>query len=245
LTDRACRFAILRGPARETARRMRSSSFASLIATLALAGSGIAAAEPSLQAHADRESAYAIGFRVGGYGFHSADASQTSDWNNCRMNGIGVFADRALPGPLFLEAGLDTYFSAGQAPSSDLPIDRQNVLVSVAAGARVHVTSWLAGYVQLGTGAELARVSVPYGGSTIATDKVLPDAFLGFGGDVRLGRHTVVGATMRMHVMRNFDYDPSRLQMSNPWVAEPSPSDVFSTSPALAAQAQFYLRRDL
>jgi hypothetical protein len=45
--------------------------------------------------------------------------------------------------------------------------------------------------------------------------------------------------------MGNFDYDPARLQMSNQWVAAPSSSDVFSASPDLAAQAQFYVRREL
>ena len=224
------------------------SLFASLIASLAVtaAWTTVAAAEPSLQTTVDRPATYAIGFRVGGYGFRRAgDPSQTSDWNECRMNGLGIFADRELGGPFFVEGGLDTYFSAGQAQASDLPIDRENVLVSAAAGARMHFTSWLAGYAQLGAGAELARVSVPYGGSTIAANKVLPDAFLGIGADLRLGKHTFIGATMRTHVMGNFDYDPARLKMSNAWVAEPSPSDVFAASPALAAQAQFYLRRDL
>ncbi|HEY1553869.1 MAG TPA: hypothetical protein VGF94_03490 [Kofleriaceae bacterium] len=189
---------------------------------------------------------YAVGVRIGGYGFRrNNDMNDANSWNECRMNGLGVFAQRALRGPFFLEAGLDTYFSIGQGESTDLPLDRQNVLVSAAVGVRTNVTSWLRGYAQVGTGVELDRLSVPYASSTISDDKALPEAFFGFGGDIRLARQTYVGATIRVLVMGNFDYDPARLQMSNQWVAAPSSSDVFSASPDLAAQAQFYVRREL
>lgn len=184
-----------------------------------------------------------VGFRVGGYGFHREN---DSNWNECRMNGAGVFAQRAVRGPLYLEAGLDAYATIGGAPSTDLPIDRQSALVSVAAGARTNVTPWLSGYVQVGTGLELARVAVPYGdGTQIRDDKVMPAGFFGVGADLRIARGTFIGATLRTLVMGNFDYDPQRLQMANAWVAPPPASDVFSASPSLAAQGQFYLRHDL
>lgn len=187
-----------------------------------------------------------LGVRVGGYGFRREGASsQTQSWDLCRMNGLGVFGQRALRGPMFVEAGLDTYFSTNQAQASDLPLDRQSALVSVAAGARTQVTSWLRGYAQLGVGLELTRVAVPYGDSTIRDNKALPDGFFGIGGDIRIAGGTYVGANMRTLVMGNFDYDPQRLQMSNEWVAAPRSSDVFAASPGFAAQAQFYLRRDL
>jgi hypothetical protein len=220
------------------------ASLASLAGSLALPG--VAAAEPAVHATAAPAPAYAIGFRVGGYGFRREDApSETNSWNECRMNGLGLFAERSLPGPLFLEAGLDTYFSAGQAQASDLPLDRQSALLSVAAGARTNLTSWLRGYVQLGVGAELARLSVPYGDQTIHANKAMPDAFFGIGGDIRIAHGTYLGANLRTHIMGNFDYDPARLQMTNAWVAAPPASDVFDASPALSAQAQFYVRREL
>ena len=37
----------------------------------------------------------------------------------------------------------------------------------------------------------------------------------------------------------------ARLEMQNPWIAAPPASAVFDASPDLAAQAQFYLRREL
>jgi hypothetical protein len=187
-----------------------------------------------------------IGFRVGGYGFRREGASsQTQSWDECRMNGLGIFGQRSVRGPLFVETALDTYFSTNQAQPSDLPIDRQSALVSVAAGARTQVTTWLRGYAQLGVGLELTRVAVPYGDSTIRDNKALPDGFLGIGADIRVASGTYLGANMRTLVMGNFDYDPARLQMSNEWVSPPKSSDVFAASPGFAAQAQFYLRRDL
>jgi hypothetical protein len=209
--------------------------------------SGAAAAEPpeSSPAAAAPDAMYSFGVRVGGYGFRRDNATSNDSWNECRMNGLGVFAQRALRGPLFAEAGLDTYFSTGQSQPTDLPLDRQSALVSVAAGVQTHFASWLRGYAQLGTGVELTRLSVPYGGSTIHDDKVLPEGFVGFGADLRLARGTYVGASLRTLVMGNFNYDPQRLQMNNQWVAPPSSSDVFAASPGFAAQGQFYLRRDL
>ena len=207
----------------------------SLLALLALTST--AAAEPA--------SPYDIGVRIGGYGFRREGGSGTDAWNQCRMNGLGVFAHRELRGPLFVEAGLDAYTSTNQAMPSDLPIDRQSALLSVAAGVQTHVTSWLRGYAQLGIGAELARVAVPYGDATIRDNKVMPDGFFGIGADLRLANATYFGMTMRTLVMGNFEYDPARLQMTNQWVAPPSPSDVFSASPDLVEQFQFYLRRDL
>jgi hypothetical protein len=222
---------------------LRPFIFASLVAL-----SGVAAAEPSPspEAAAAPESPYAMGLRIGGYGFrHETDAA-TTDWNECRMNGLGLFAQRGLRGPLFLEAGLDTYFSIGQGAPTDLPLDRQSALVSVAAGVRTNITPWLRGYIQLGAGVELTRLAVPYGdGTTIRDDKVMPDGFFGAGGEIRIMRGTYIGATLRTHVMGNFNYDPTRLQMSNQWVAAPQSSDVFKASPAFAEQGQFYVRKDL
>jgi hypothetical protein len=211
--------------------------------------SGAAAADPegdSPLGAAAQSGPYAVGVRIGGYGFRrDNDMNNANSWSECRMNGIGVFAQRALRGPFFVEAGLDTYFSVGQGEATDLPLDRQNVLVSAAAGVRTSFTSWLRGYAQVGTGVELDRLSVPYGSSTISDDKAMPEGFFGFGGDVRLTHATYIGATIRVLVMGNFDYDPARLQMTNQWVAPPPAGDVFTASPDLAAQAQFYLRREL
>jgi hypothetical protein len=217
-----------------------------IFASLALSAAGVAAAEPASSVAAAPDATYAVGVRIGGYGFRRETDAATTAWDECRMNGVGVFAQRALRGPLFLEGGLDTYFSIGQGQPTDLPLDRQSALVSVAAGARTDVTSWLRAYVQLGGGVELTRLSVPYGdGTTIRDDKAMPTGFIGFGGEIKLARGMYGGAMLRTLVMGNFNYDPQRLQMSNQWVAAPTSDDVFKASPAFATQGQFYVRKDL
>jgi hypothetical protein len=229
---------------------MRPSLASPVFVFVSLVTIGAASSEPL--SPGDAAPTYAIGARVGGYGFHRADdpgaieGAAGAAWSLCRMNGVGLFADRGLRGPLFVEVGLDSYFSIGQGSPSDLPIDRVNVLATAAIGARARLTSWLRGYAQLGGGVELAHVSVPYAdGTTIRADKALPDGFLGVGLDARVARGTYIGANFRVHVMANFDYDPSRLQMANAWIAAPSPNDVFAASPDLAAQGQFYVRHEL
>jgi hypothetical protein len=185
---------------------------------------------------------YEMGVRVGGYGFRR-EGEQI--WDECRMNGFGIFGGRDLKGPLFVEAGLDLYGSVGATQPMDLPVDRASGLVSTAIGARTHVASWLRGYVQLGGGVEMTSVSVPYGDTRIRDRKVMPEGFFGAGVDVKFGKRTYGGASFRTHLMGNFDYDPARLDTNNGWIAAPSSDDVFDASPDVAAQVQFYLRREL
>ena len=202
-------------------------------------------------ASADTEPTYDLGVRIGGYGFkREGDSRPGEGWTECRMNGVGVFATRALRGPLFVEGGLDAYSSAEfptGGTSQDLPIDRMSGLVSVAMGARTQVASWLRGYVQLGGGVELTRVSIPYGDlQTLRDNKVMPEGFIGAGLDLRIAHGTYVGASFRTLVMGNFDYDPALLQKMDQWsFGAPDKDKVFDASPDLAAQGQFYVRRDL
>jgi len=124
-----------------------------------------------------------------------------------------------------------------------VPIDRMSGLVSTAIGVRSDFTSWLRGYAQLGAGLELTRVSVPYGDDLKVRDnKVMPEGFFGVGLDVRVATGLYVGASMRMLVMGNFDY---AAQHASEWGATMPPAQVFDASPDLAAQGQFYVRRDL
>ncbi|HEY5927391.1 MAG TPA: hypothetical protein VIV11_37160 [Kofleriaceae bacterium] len=187
-------------------------------------------------------SAFEVGARVGGYGFRR-EAEQP--WDECRMNGMGVFGARALPGPLFVEAGLDMYSSLDPVNATDLPIDRTSGLFSAAIGARTQIATWLRGYVQLGGGVELTRVSVPYGNERISDNKALPEGFFGIGFDIKLAKRTYLGSSFRTLVMGNFDYDPARLEMTDEWSWKPTPDVVFDASPDVAAQFQFYVRRDL
>lgn len=212
----------------------------------------VANADPgptSLRAEGDQPATYDLGFRVGGYGFKREGDSRPGDgWTECRMNGIGVFGSRSLRGPLFIEAGLDMYTSADfPTPASmmDLPIDRMSGLLSVAGGARTELTSWFRAYAQVGAGVELTRVAVPYGeGKTMRDTKVMPEGFVGVGGELRVGR-TYAGANFRTLMMGNFNYDPASLEEGEWGVGTPDSREVFDASIDFAAQVQFYLRRDL
>jgi hypothetical protein len=152
-----------------------------------------------------------------------------------------------LPGPLFVEAGLDAYTSRNEGLPEDLPISRMSGIASVAGGARTNFTSWLRGFVQLGAGVELTRVSVPYGeDETIRDTQVLPTGFIGFGVDVRLGKKTYFGMNLRTHMMGNFNYKRGDLEMKEAWgFTTPSEDEIFEPSVDFAAQGQFYIRRDL
>lgn len=221
---------------------MRSAIIAVLVTS-----SSVVFAEPvSVSTAAPPPASYELGVRVGGYGFRrDGDPRPGEGWTECRMNGLGVFGGRTLRGPLFVEAGLDMYSAAGEAEPMDLPVDRTSGLISAAIGARTQVTSWLRGYVQLGAGVELTRVSVAYGDQRIHDRKAMPEGFFGAGVDLRIADRTHVGATFRTLMMGNFDYDPARLDPNNGWVAAPSASEVFDASADVAAQGQFYVRRDL
>jgi hypothetical protein len=218
-----------------------------LSASLLLLLSTAASAEPLGVTAEAPEPMISVGARIGGSGFRrDGDTSFTGQWDECRMNGVGVFAQKTVRGPLFAEAGLDTYFSTSDHQASDLPIDRQSVLASAAIGARSQFTSWLGGYIQVGMGAELTKLSVPYGDDAIRSDKVMPWGFLGVGGEIKLGPATRVGATIRTLVMGNFNYDPARLdKTSQMWTSTPTADQVFSASPTLATQMQFFLVHDL
>lgn len=92
---------------------MRFAMIAPLVCLLGRTAAADPESAPAAPARGGEPATYDVGFRVGGYGFkREGDHTPGSGWTECRMNGVGVFATRALPGPLFLEAGLDMYASA-------------------------------------------------------------------------------------------------------------------------------------
>ena len=234
-------------------RPMRLLTIGVLVAGTASLRVAAADPEPSSApspATAARPATYDLGVRVGGYGFkREGDERAGAGWTECRMNGLGVFASRALRGPLFVEAGLDMYSSADfptEPAAMDLPIDRASALLSVAGGVRTQIAPWLRGYLQVGAGVEITRVSVPYGDDTIRDTKTLPEGFFGFGADLRIARRTYFGASFRMLMMGNFEYSRAELDQHQEWgFTTPDPEVVFDPSMDFAAQGQFYLRRDL
>lgn len=200
---------------------------------LALAFLGLPAlahADDAIDASASTAPPITVGARVGGYGFRDPQAGDRRDaWDDCRMNGLGVFARKDL-GRVNVEAGTDIYFSESfpMKPSAqDAGEDRLSGLVTVAAGARLVDTKYVRALAQIGTGVELTRFSMAMPNGTTAEDsRALPLGFVGVAGEVVLGARTAIGASMRTYIMGKFEADRDcQLEVK----------------PEAAAQGQFYL----
>ncbi len=150
-----------------------------------------------------------MGIRVGGYGFRepigaNGEEPSGTGWQACRMNGIGVFATKAIDKSFFIEGGLDTYFTDSfPIPESkriyDTPLDRSSALLTIAAGARFYTESLLSPFLQIGVGAELTHVSLPALG--LEETALLPMGFFGAGVTIRVGDQAKVGAVFRVNAM--------------------------------------------
>jgi len=201
-----------------------------LTLSILAAAAGTAAADPAITGATEPSSPYTVGARVGGYGFRNPDPATSKAWNDCRMNGVGVFGRRDF-GRLSVETGADIYFSDSfplpAAQSSEGAEDRLSGLVTVAAGARIFELGRLTGLAQLGTGVELTRFQMQMDNGTVArATRALPMGFVGVGAEVRVGARTELGAQMRLHVMGRFDA---------------TPECTLTLRPDAAAQGQFYL----
>ena len=177
-----------------------------------------------------------VGVRVGGYGFRETAQAQpmaetTTDWEACRMNGIGVFAQRDYSEHIFFEGGLDAYFTdtfpTGESRGNyQTPIDRVSGLLTIAAGARFFRDALVSPYVQLGIGGEITRVRLPELG--MKDTAILPMGFFGVGADISLGTRVSVGASLRVNIMGY--YDDAQFQSEMKAEAE------------LATQGQFFAK---
>jgi|GEM_PF-1444016 len=220
-----------------------------LVAPAAHADSG-AADRPALTRAADAPR-HSFGFRVGGYGFRNLQPGQEGEWNDCRMNGVGVFGQRNLSDHFFAEAALDMYFVDNTILGDDgpeYPLDRESGLLSVAGGARMFPGYRVSPYVQVGIGLELTRAILP------AEDEqhvgVYPMGFAGVGADVRVSDRFALGANFRTNVMRHFDVtytlvsDPESDDWGSfdPNAVPPGENTLDDQSYAFAAQAQFFAR---
>ena len=205
-----------------------------------------ATAEPMVSATTDASFEYAFGARVGGYGFRSVEGDRRNAWNDCRMNGMGVFGEKHLTRNAFVEAGADLYFSESfplEPAEGEDTMDRLSGLLTVAGGMRMFPASRISSYVQIGAGVEMTKVTMTTAAHEMTDDRVLPMGFVGFGGDLRIGARTYLGMNLRAYLMGHFDHAHSEGNDASPLGAEMEPQ--MSVSPEAAAQAQFYLRYDL
>ena len=197
---------------------MKNSTTVLVAATVLVVLGADARADETSVAVARPAPTYAVGARVGGYGFRGTpDAGERSDWDACRMGGIGVFVTRTLARHFFVEAGVDAYFTderRGGAvdPDEAWTLDRVSALGSFAGGVRFFPDARVSPHVQLGAGLELTRVTV-LEGPALSDSFALPFGFLGLGGDLRLGR-VRLGATLRVAAMGFFDQGPGDAELA-------------------------------
>jgi hypothetical protein len=141
-----------------------------------------------------------FGARVGGYGFRDPDSTI---WDECRMNGVGLFGDKRIGhGPAFVEAGVD-FYQATNAAVGDDHMDRISTELTVAGGMKMFPTKIISPYIQLGFGGEIANVK--YMSSGLTETRLNPMGFLGVGGELKLGDKLRLGANLRFHMMAQFD----------------------------------------
>ena len=120
-----------------------------------------------------------VGARVGGYGFrHEKDGK--IDWNDCRMDGTGVFATLDFGDHFFSEFAFDYYHATGSTIASGM--DRVSGLVLLSGGVRFLSDWFVSPYIQAGGGPELTRIRLT--GAEVTT--LLPALFLGVGAELNL-----------------------------------------------------------
>lgn len=166
---------------------------------------------------------YSFGVRAGGYGFRNTEHAELGEWDDCRMDGAGVFAQRSFTRHLFAEVGFDLYTARDATATAEMPaaMDRISGITTVAGGARVP-WRWIQPYVQLGVGLEVTRVEMPAHG--LEDRALLPMGFLGVGAELFATEHLSIGANVRTNVMKHYEHggdghtheagDPAHSEMS-------------------------------
>ena len=142
----------------------------------------------------------ALGARVGGYGFRHLNAQEKLAFDNCRMDGVGVFGTLDLSRHIFTELSLDLYHATG--PTMRSGIDRISLHTVGAVGLRMAPDRLISPFVQLGGGAEYTWVEVFGRGD----GRFLPVGFVGLGGELNLDRFKL-GLTMRSNAMQLPEYE--------------------------------------
>lgn len=180
---------------------------------------------------------YSFGVRAGGYGFRNTEHAEMGEWDDCRMDGAGVFAQRTLTPYLFAEAAFDLYTAKDATANEAMPagMDRISGITTVAAGARVP-WRWIQPYVQLGVGLEVTRVEMPEHG--LEDRGVYPMGFLGIGAELFATEHLSLGANVRTNVMKHFDHGGDGHTHAAGEPAHPEMSGEFDA----AAQGQLFLK---
>ena len=210
---------------------------ASLVTLPAGAGADPVDADPSVTS-ASSPVRYSFGVRAGGYGFRNTQHSELGEWDDCRMEGAGVFAQRSFTRHLFAEAGFDLYTAKEAIATDDMTpgaMDRISGITTVAGGARIP-WRWVQPYVQLGLGLEVTRAEMPDHG--LDDRAVVPMGFLGVGAELFATEHLSLGGNIRTNVMKHYTHGGNDHTHD---AGDPAHSEMTGEFDA-AAQGQLFLK---
>jgi hypothetical protein len=183
-----------------------------------------------------RTAHHSFGFRVGGYGFRNTTHPDKGEWDDCRMNGVGLFGQRTLTKHLFAEAAFDIYSAEDleeQLDSGAPVMDRVSGIGTLAGGAKMSMGRFTP-YIQAGLGLEMTRVRM----GEFEERKVFPMGFIGLGADLRITGSLHIGANLRTNVMRHYAHDGGELLQSAGGDRGHEMASEYDT----AAQGQFFLK---
>ena len=145
---------------------------------------------------ADDTLALSLGARIGGYGFREVAEGATA-WNDCRMDGGGVFGQLDLGKHFYSELAFDFYQAHADVVSSGM--ERLSFHSQASAGLRMFPEFWVVPTLHVGAGAEWTKVEMLESGAEM--EDIFPVAFMGLGGELNLLDDLRVGAHVRMMVM--------------------------------------------
>lgn len=136
---------------------------------------------------------FGAGIRVGGYGFREV-SDESVIWDDCRMNGVGLFGTVDFTDTLFAELSVDVYHATGTTVSQGM--ERLSVHTQAAAGARLFPDFIVSPYLQLGVGPEWTKGRI----GSRRFERLWVTPFFGFGGEVAISRMRL-GANLRSYLM--------------------------------------------
>lgn len=174
-----------------------------------------------------------FGMRVGGYGFRNETSSK---WDDCRMNGVGVFGTLDLSRHFFGELSVDLYGAAPDVRAEGL--DRVSTHLLAGGGARMAPDFVVSPFVQLGGGSEWTRVSTDAGAKRTATR---PVGYLGAGLELNITRRLAFGAAIRMLLTARVQ-DEAKPVTTGAVASRPGGEKAPELSTDLASQGLFSLR---
>lgn len=175
-----------------------------------------------------------FGARVGGYGFRHEDGQGT--WDDCQMNGFGVFGTLDYNRHLFGELGVDFYHAAPGVVEAGM--DRISTHTLAGVGLRMLPDFVISPTAQLGGGVEWTRIEM----GEAATSGVYPLGYIGLGAEVNATQHFKLGATFRMLLTAHPAHDASAHSHDTSEPPDAHVAGSVETEAELAAQAQFFLR---